>query len=297
MVATLGHLGAWAGLYALAAFICFSQLGGIPGGAPLPRWDAMLCALLTATGVYSLDRVKLLSRWLDPADLAAQPERYRFLVPRTAMVRVIAAVLLILAASLGYRIHPFAGILVCLAAIGTVAYAPRPRRTFARVKDRVWLKNAYVAVGMAGFAGLLSVVSNGSEPWKEPVEQAQHTWSVFVLTFVVLALRIFFDAALCDIDDEPTDRAFRTSTFATAWGSMRVWNWAGLGRLALAVGLPFLTALPPGPRLAWSGAMFLGMVALRWRHPVRIRDTVDLRFLPEAAAAAIALWLLPFTSH
>lgn len=250
----------------------------------------MLCVLLTAIAVYSIDRVKLRSAWLDPADVAAQPERYRFLTRHPGRVRLFALALLVCAALVGATIHPVVAGLVLIAAISTVAYAPKPRRSIARVKDRLWLKNAYVAVGMAGFAGVMAALNGGGS-----LGESLHLTRVHALplaiAFVTVALRIFFDAALCDIDDEPTDRAFQTETFATSFGTIRVWNWAGFGRLAIATGLPLAAPLPFVARIAWSVATVLGMIALRWRHPARIRDTVDFRFLPEAMFVTLVLVL------
>lgn len=290
MVPVCGHLGVWAGLYTLAAFLCFSQLSGVPLGQPLPRWEAMLCVFLTATGVYSLDRVKLVSRWLDPADALAQPERYQFLIPRSVSIRLIAVVLLVAAAFAGHAFHPLAAALVALAALGTVIYAPMPRRKTARVKDRLWLKNLYVALGMTLFCALIAVLAQPQATNRALSEFVLASWVVLALPFAAVGSRIFFDAALCDIDDEPTDRRFGTDTFATRLGGKSVWNWAGYGRLAIAVGLLFARPLPATARLGWAVAMVLGMIALRWRHPVRIRDTVDLRFLPEACFVALILW-------
>lgn len=291
MLSVLGHLGVWAGLYALAAFICIFQLAGLPHSGPLPPWEAMVCVLLTATAVYSVDRVKLLSAWLDPADSAAQPERYRFLIRRAGGVRLFALSLLVAAALVGFRMHPVAPLLVFVAAASTVAYAPTPRGTVARVKDRLWLKNAYVAIGMAGFSAFIAVLASHAGT---PVEVLKAAWDARIalgLAFLAVAIRVFLDAALCDIDDEPTDREFFTETFATRLGSPRVWNWAGIGRLVVAFGLLFATPLPIRPRVAWSMAMVMGMFALRWRHPTRIRDTVDFRFFPEAVFVTLVLML------
>lgn len=250
----------------------------------------MLCVLLTATAVYSIDRVKIRSEWLDPADVAAQPERYRFLTQHPGRVRLFALILLAAAAIVGAMIHPLVAALVVFAAISTVAYAPKPRQQIARVKDRLWLKNAYVAVGMAGFAALVAAI-NGGGTLETTVRLVRDHAFPLAIALVAVTLRIFFDAALCDIDDEPTDRRFQTDTFATSLGTTRVWNWAGIGRLAIAVGLLFASPLPFVARVAWSFAMVLGMIALRWRHPTRIRDTVDFRFLPEALFVTLILVL------
>lgn len=292
MLTILGHLGVWAGLYALAAFVCFAQLAGMTPGSLLPRWDAMVCVFLTATGVYSIDRVKLFSGWLDPADVEAQPERYSFLTRKSGLVRVFALALLVGAGSVGYGVHPWMPVLVGIAALSTVAYAPRPRRTAARIKDLVWLKNGYVAAGMTFFAMLMTVLSLRPDSIEEMRAVVMDSKAALSVAFGVVFLRIFFDAALCDIDDEPTDRRFRTETFATRVGSIQVWNWAGIGRLVTAFFLFAALPLPFLPRVSWAIAMLLGMIALRWRHPVRIRDTVDIRFLPEAAGVTLILWIV-----
>jgi len=285
MFTILGHLGVWAGFYALAAFICFSQLAGTNHNWLLPRWEAMVCVLLTATAVYSIDRVKLTARWLDPADVAAQPERYGFLSPHNRSVRTLAFVLLLIAALISVRLSTLLPFVILAAAVSTALYAPMPRRKFARIKDRLWLKNAYVAFGMAGFAGLFALFSHARANYSTLLHVALERPLPLIIAFAVVALRIFFDAALCDMDDEATDRRFQTHTFATTLGSPRVWNWAGLGRGGLAVGMLFAQPVAFQIRVSWCVAMVLGMIALRSRHPVRIRDTVDVRFLPEAFLA------------
>ncbi|MBX3389518.1 MAG: hypothetical protein KF691_08695 [Phycisphaeraceae bacterium] len=290
MLKALGHLGLWAGLYALAAFICFSQLAGLTRAGLLPQWEAMACVLLTATAVYSIDRVKMFSAWLDPADIEAQPERYKFLSRQPVRVRSFAVALLIAAAIAGARIHSFLPILVVIAAASTVVYAPKPRRRFARVKDRLWLKNAYVAIGMTAFSALIAIAAAYPGTLEQMAQSAWTERAAILTSFITVTLRILFDAALCDIDDEPTDRRFRTETFATSLGTLRVWNWAGIGRIAIAAGLFLARPLPFVTRVSWSIAMILGMIALRWRHPTRIRDTVDFRFLPEAVFVTVILF-------
>ena len=190
----MGHLGVWAGMYALAAFVCLSQLVGTALWFGLPRWDAMLCVLITGIAVYGLDRVKLAGEWIDPADIAAQPERYEFLRRTQRTVRFTAAVLLVAAGCIGARVSWLVPLLVLFGAVGTVAYAPWPRRGAARLKDRLWLKNAYVAGGMSLFSLLMAVLSADGERWRMGLLENP---AVFAVGAAVVGLRVFLDAALC----------------------------------------------------------------------------------------------------
>ncbi len=293
MIRALGHLGLWAGLYALAALICFAHLAGLTlKGLPLPRWEAMVCVLLTATAVYALDRVKVRRHLLDPADAAAQPGRYEFLhrVDRTA--RVIASLLLLSAGAIGFRLGWYIPLAVLFSGIAGVIYAPGPRRHRARLKDRLYIKNAYAALGMTGFVGLVGLAAESGPRLADLSSDVRARGLTLVLAGAVVAWRIFLDAALCDIDDEQTDRHYRTDTFAVTLGPARVWTWSGLGRLGIALALPILTPLAMPARMAWCIAMLLGMAALRWRRPERIRDTIDVRFLPEAIFVSMILLVL-----
>lgn len=293
MLRILGHLGLWAGLYAAASLVCFAQLSGL--------WHAnahMLAALvsvsLTAIAAYALDRVKLRDSWIDPADVAAQPARYAFLVPNARAVRAGAVAALVAGALVGLRISRFAPLAAILSATGVALYAPHPRRAAPRLKDLLWLKNAYVACGMAGFAALAAVAvaspRDSIVAWWETIAARPAAVGV---ALSLLLVRILLDAALCDIDDEPTDRLYGTSTFPTAIGPSRAWLMTGLARIGLA-GAIFATPFSPlRARLAWGAVTLLGLALLRLRRPRRVRDPVDLRFPVEAALATLVLLLWP----
>lgn len=293
MIRALGHLGLWAGLYVLAALVCFAQLSGLVGVATaLPRWDAVLCCVLTSTAVYALDRVKVRRSWLDPADTSAQPQRYGFLHRIDRRARILAVIFLLAGAAIGLRLAWYIPILVAASALGAIAYAPRARGERPRLKDRLWIKNAYAAGGITLFVGIVSIAAAAGPGLSDLVSWIASHALLCSIAAAVVALRVFLDAALCDIDDEAADRAFRTDTFAVALGPERVWNWTGLGRFGIALALPLMNPLPLRARTSWCLAIILGMLALRWRRPPRIRDTIDARFLPESllVAALMVAW-------
>ena len=288
MIRVLGHIGAWAGLYAVAALVCLSQLTGTASLAGyLPRWEAIAVVFLTATGVYALDRVKLRDSWMDPADAQAQPERYEFLRQFSRPVRALAACTLIAAAGVGLRLSPWAPWVEILAASSVIAYAARPRRERSRIKDVHWIKNTYVAAGMTGFVMAASFASHPVTTWAGAES--------LLIAGAILAVRIGFDAAMCDIDDEPSDRQFGTETWATRLGGATLWNWTGVVRVAL------IAAIVAAPliwhaQLAWAAAMLLGMAALRIPRWSRLGEVVDLRFIPEAVIATACIAALDHLS-
>jgi 4-hydroxybenzoate polyprenyltransferase len=281
----LGHIGAWAGVYVCAAFIFVSQIAGLT--QLWPRWDLTLAVLLIATACYALDRVKLRSSWIDPADEASQPQRFAYLKPRAGWVRTAAVVMLVTGAALGARITPWSWAAAIAAPLGVAAYAPRGRGTRGpRLKDRVWLKNTYVGAGIAGFSVLAALASASGIGFVEATRQ--HLFPLMCAGALV-AVRAALDAALCDIDDEETDRRFGTSTPATWLGGRRLWRYAIFARAALTVATLAAWPCPLRARLAWGAAMAAGTVALRARPPRRVRDWVDARFLAEAALTTAAL--------
>lgn len=289
-VSRLGHVGLWAGLYCLAAAAWFVQLSGFGAFPTLPL---AISILLTSTGAYALDRVKLTSAWIDPADLAAQPARYAFLVPRARTVRTFAVASLIAGAAVGFTIHPLAPLAALLAALGVIIYAARPRALRPRPKDIAWIKNAYVGLGITGFVTLALLADAprlGMPVALSPLDNA--FTRPLLIAAVLLFLRVVIDAALCDIDDEHADRLHGTQTLSTHVGTRRAWLYTGLARGSLIALTLVARPLPWPPRLAWSLAMLAGTLALRVRRPDRVRDHVDLRFAVEAACVTAALYAI-----
>ncbi len=280
----MGHIGVWAGLYAIGAAICLYQLSGV-SSAFLPRWEAVVAVFATATAVYSLDRVKIRDSWMDPADIAAQPERYHFLTRHSRSVRGFALALLISAGLIGLRVHRLAPIAPVLAGVAIIVYAPRPRASKARVKDLAWLKSSYIALGMTAYLAMVVLALRGADSLRSGVPAV-------LIAAAFVAARIALDAVLCDIDDVPTDRAFETETVATLLGRSRAWNYTGLVRVGLILAVLVVPTFPWATRLAWALAMVAGTVVLRVPRWDRLRDPVDVRFLVEAALATGILRML-----
>jgi 4-hydroxybenzoate polyprenyltransferase len=274
----------WAGLYAVAAFCCVLQLSGLASGAPVERATlAGLAVMLTTAGAYGLDRVKLRDAWIDPADVLAQPRRYGFLTRHSRSVRALALTMLAAGAAAGLAVSIWAPLASLAAAAGVLAYALKPRAATPRLKDRLLVKNAYVAVGMTGFAALASIAAARTP-------QRLNTAALAAACGVVLA-RVWLDAALCDIDDEATDRANRTGTLPTSIGSARTWTLTGVLRVAVITATLACVWCPLKARIAWSAAGTAGLLLLRFRRPSTLRDVVDLRFAAEATVATTVLWL------
>ena len=281
-LAVLSHLAVWPALYVVASLVCTAQLAD--EHAHWSRLAAAMClTFLTAIATYLLDRVKLKDSWLDPADAAAHPRRFAFLVQRARALRVSAACCLIGAIVAAMVLSPWAAALPVGAAVGVLFYAARPRRAHPRPKDLLLLKNSYVAAGVTGFVLLTLLALRGREHL--------HGFATSALAFaaVHLFLRVLADAALCDLDDEASDRRYGTATLPTTFGRVSAWNLAMVLRLGLALGLALIPWAPLRPRLAWAVVTAASTVALRLISPAALRDIVDIRFAIETAVVWLVL--------
>jgi 4-hydroxybenzoate polyprenyltransferase len=287
----LGHIGLFSGLYVAAAFVSLAQLAGIVTVAP-PL--ALVSLTLLATAAYALDRVKLRDRWIDPSDIASQPDRYAFLQPRARTIRTLAFLMLLLGGALGLTFTHWAPLATILIPLGVAVYAARPRGNRPRPKDILGLKNTYVAAGIVGFSLFAAVAiaapADTLDSWRTVVTTNA---AALAAAAVLLALRVFLDAAVCDLDDENADRRFGTATLATKFGHRRAWNYTAVLRVILIIAIPLALPCPWRPRIVWTAASILGMLSLRLTHPEggRVRDWVDIRLPIEAALATTTLWL------
>lgn len=290
------HLALWAGMYVTGAVVLLAQITGmdteVSTGARIAAAGYALC---TATGVYLLDRVKVRDRWLDPADAQAHAERFAFLTDRAGPVRALALTLLLVAAGIGALGHPALAIAPLVAAVGVIAYAGRPRRTHPRPKDILIVKNTYVAAGITGFAALVVVVGARPEASVAMLGHVVIDHAVpLALGCILVAIRVFADAVVCDLDDEVSDRQQGTGTLPTRLGRRRAWDIAFGVRLGIAVAMAVIPVFPLPDRLAWAGVTVASSFALRLINPSRVRDWVDARLAAEAltVTAILSLWNL-----
>ncbi|HVZ94789.1 MAG TPA: hypothetical protein VG797_09790 [Phycisphaerales bacterium] len=297
----LAHLALWAGLYVVGAAICLAQLAGLDSLFTAPAaWRAALFTFCTAVAVYLLDRAKLTDSRFDPADARAHPARYAFVTRHAAPIRALIVALLCVAAYLGSLLInwggvPFGAAIPLIAVLGVLLYAGGPRRARPRPKDLLLLKNTYVALGIAGFATIVSVsatTERGGSLADFARTLAAHTLPL-ACSAAHLVIRVFADAALCDLDDEDADRHYGTDTLATHLGRRRAWNTALTIRLLLAAAIALTPLFPTTARLAWATVTVISSTALRLAAPAHLRDWVDARLFVEALAVAIILALGP----
>ena len=265
---------------------------GAGGREPAPRirWEAVAWVLLTGISAYALDRVKLRDAWIDPADVHGQPRRYGYLRPRARMVRMLAFAALVSGTVIGMRVTPSAPVAAISAVCGVVCYAPGPRRGRARLKDVHGLKNLYIAAGITGFAVIAAVagaspIGTVAEMWRVAAAHA----APIACAAALLAVRVAVDAALCDLDDEESDRRFGTATLPVTLGGRRAWIYTGVARAFLALATLVAWPCPWRARVVWATVGVAGIAVLRLRRPERIRDPVDLRLAIEALAATVLL--------
>ena len=291
VVSPLGYIALWAGLYVVGSLVFLAQISGLDDHIhAATKFAAVAFTFCTATGVYLLDRVKLRDAWLDPADAHAHPRRFNFVSSYAGILRIVMLLLLAIAAALGWLLMRWGALIPPLAAIGVFVYAGRPRDQRPRPKDVMLLKNLYVALGITGFALLISLAA--VKPHAEIAALAaiaRHHLLILSLASAHLAVRVFADAVLCDLDDEDADRRFGTETLPIHLGRTNAWNTALAIRLCAAVFLAAIPILPLGPRLAWAGVTVISSLTLRFAAPPRLRDWVDARFAIEAAIVSLLL--------
>lgn len=297
MIRTLPHLAVFAAVYVTAAVVCAAQvMDATHALTPV----SLLFTWSTALLAYLLDRIKLRDAWLDPADEAAHPARFEFLFAHRHTARLLMAGAALGSLISGWMLHPIAAAGTGATIAGVLIYAGRPRPPGAapRVKDRFILKNLFVGTGIAAFAvvvvWLAAARGPGSvrEGLSTPIP-LPFTPLLVTLTLGYLTLRVYADAVLCDIDDEPADRIHDTRTLPTRIGGEGAWRAAMWLRLVLAASLLIWPVGPFAPRAAWAGFSALSTILLRWWRPPKIRDLVDARFGVEAACVGVALLLMP----
>jgi hypothetical protein len=200
--------------------------------------------------------------------------------------------MLALGAALGMSITRWAPWATVMIPIGVAVYAARPRGTRARPKDVIAIKNAYVAGGIVGFTVLATLCTAApADTLRSWLDTARLHALPLVAAALLVGLRVYLDAALCDLDDEAADRRFGTATFATRMGIARAWRYTGLLRWTLVLAIVLAAPCPWRARVAWSSMTLLGMAALRLHGPLRVRDWVDLRLPLEACGATLILLL------
>ena len=273
LAAPVGHLAIWVGCYAAAVV----AMGGLLLRGSMPGW-AVLIAMLTTIGTYLVDRIRLLAREVDPADAMAHPERARLMMLNPSGIRLLAAVFLAAAMTLSFLFIPLASIVVVGAPMGVLLYGHR--RQGVRLKDRLFIKNAIVAVSMV----VMFVFLAGS--WE----------NLMLLGFasLCLLLHVFADAMLCDIDDRYADEKFGTRTIPNVYGVRATWNMAlvmNMGAAGLLLVAAGMGLLPLRAGVLLGALPIMATMILKSWSPDRIKDLVDLK-LP---VAVIASWLLLLT--
>jgi 4-hydroxybenzoate polyprenyltransferase len=153
--------------------------------------------------------------------------------------------------------------IVPLSVIGLLAYSKwaLPGR---RIKDRLLLKNAAVAISITALALALAHAGGGATAW------------VLGAVAPVLVFRVFADAMRCDIDDVNADQRHGTRTFANTFGVQAAWRGALVldGCAALAA-LALVPVVGWGISIAVGSVPLIGGIALTVLQPKPSRDLVD----------------------
>ena len=257
VLAAVRHLAVYAACYVAAQAVAACLLTGVA-----VSWRIVAVATLTAIGTYLVDRSGPWPGLPDRGDLRAEPERVRFLRRYTVLVRCIAIGAPLIAFGLALPWGPWVAV-APLSVIGLLCYSKwaMPGR---RIKDRLLLKNAAVAVSIAALAVALSRAGGGA------------AWLAMVLVGPMLVLRVMADAMRCDIDDVDADRREGTRTVANVFGVSVAWRVAlVLDVCAAGAALALVPTVGWGVSLAVGSVPLIGGIALTVIQPKPSRDCVD----------------------
>lgn len=264
------RVAAWAGDWAVLAGLYATAglwLAALSAGVGTP-WRGAAFVFLTAQACYLFDRVKSSAGRLDPADAAAQPERFMALAAHQRAARAWVAIGLLGAAVIGWSVAWWLGLAPLAGAAAVWWYAGRPAGRRARPKDRPGAKAAMTAGAHGTLAGAVLVGMTAAGVLRAGLAVA-----------MILGPLVFADAVVCDLDDLETDRAFGTRSLPVSLGVSAAWAVAVTGWGVSAGGA---CALAPGAGAAAYGVMLVltgGLIAAARRR----RDLVDAR-LPLVAA-------------
>lgn len=268
-IAVPGDWAVWAGLYATGVLGLLSWLGD--QRPPPVGW---LFVFLCAQAGYLFDRVKISRSRMDPADAVAQPDRFLALLRHHRAVRTLIVVELLCASAVGWWIwSPLALVPAGVAAV-IDWYAGRPADpTRPRPKDRAAAKGLFITAGHICLA-IGPLVSARAGP----------LWGRLAAGAMVVALVIFADAVLCDLDDRHADAGYGTMSIPVLAGPRAAWLTAGAA-YAFAAVAAFLV-VPPVQATCFAALLLASAVVARLLP--RRRDFIDAR-LAVIAAACLAL--------
>ncbi|GIW75753.1 MAG: hypothetical protein KatS3mg104_0816 [Phycisphaerae bacterium] len=294
-----GHIGVWAGMYVIGAYIFFWQIASsdkTPGHWPPMRMDLFMGLL--ATCIYAMDRVKWSDRWFDPSDRLARPDRYAFLHPNARWIRLGVVLVFGLCLLMVTEVSVWLGVLGVLAIIGGFLYAPGPKRLGWRIKDLLGVKNLCVAISMVSLV-LLATLPVGPIGQAAPDQLSQtvhqRLWPLGIAA-ILLLIRVLSDALLCDIQDAPSDLRHGTLTLVHLLGPDHSLKLA-LGVKILLCGMILVWPITStSVRIGWAVAGIAGTGWLFYRRDQELKDWVDIVFLLEAVLAS-GISLLIQNSH
>jgi 4-hydroxybenzoate polyprenyltransferase len=275
VVRVAGHLAVWPGLYAGAVLLLLSWLTNTSVGQPDLAFGFAF-VFLCGQAAYLLDRVKLSGARMDPSDRVSQPDRHAFLARIAWLARGAAGVELLLATIIGAGIAPWLVPVPVGVGVGVWLYAGRPADpSRPRPKDWPTAKAMLVAVAHTTLA---TVVLLATAP--DARQQAVH----IAEGCVILALLVFADAVVCDLDDLEADRIFGTRSVPVEIGARRSWMLAAA--TYSGCGLAVWTLRPL--RSAVLLTVLLALSCMAAAVIPRRRDFIDARLI---AIAGVCLWL------
>jgi len=291
----MGHMAVWLGLYFTATYAAAALL---LGRALVPA--ALLGSFCAGMAIYLLDRLKVRDALLDRADLAADPHRHHFLRAHARFFRQMIWGLVFIG-TVSVMLLSLANILLPVVGVGgVILYTHRahtgqssqpnqpdqpdpPAQPRARLKDRLLIKNLLPGGAIAGFGTMLALQS--------PTGSSTPFSIAAIAVVVCLTILVTTDAALCDIDDQASDKAHGTRTLPIVLGVR--WTWITAIGLQLLAGLGLLGVLgraePARSVILWWTGVNLGANIVLCSLPVRsLRDLVDLKM----PVVITIVWLL-----
>ena len=265
-----GHLAGWATLYSVGVALVLCTLVNLQY-----RVDMLIYVAICAHAGYLLDRVKLRDQQLDPADLMADPQRHHYLRRNLVWIRKLMILEWLIALIVGVTISPLLGGLVFVGVLAGFAYAGWKPGRISRLKDLSGLKAVPVSGAVVGLATAAVYRGDIESLFRE---------SRIIAYLIGIGFIVFGDAVICDLDDQLSDKQFRTRSLPVMLG--RTWaTLVGISALILGSGV-LLSSNACSGVLVFGSSIVLSAVLILILSKHR-RDWIDGRLFVIALITAL----------
>ena len=270
----LGHLSLYSGCYAAGCVLLVLLAMDLP-----MDWPALGAGLATTWFVYLLHRTRVARR---PGVTWSQ--RVLYYGKNRSLVRCVLWASGVLSFIMLFFVDPWACLLVPASVFGMLCYGHGSDGK--RVRDRLYLKNAVVALSMAAFCMALAFFGAVEFPGDDPT---------MATVLLVLFLLVLSDAILCDFADTEADQRTGTRTMPIRFGHARariVSDTITFGSALILLSLWLIGSVSPLVGLGVPLLIVSTQFLLRRFKAEKLRHAVDLRM----PLAVFVVFLVVFSS-